>query len=299
MNGALLDHWLSSLQGGQTQKRSLGREMALVPTSAGLLRVLDSGGDRPAILLTPDGPCVIEHYLELIETLRDSFRVICFDMPGFGFSFPGRRYRLGIEETADAIIELMDASSVSSAILAFSCANGFFALNLALRYPDRVNGLILSQTPSLDSMRRWADRIVPKPLHIPFVGQIAMAAAAKRFAGGWFDIALPRDSEQKTFFIERAQQAVSAGGRFCLASLVQGLAQGENGDVQTVDCPVLAIHGDKDFSHKHTDFSSLKTHIPHARLDTFEGCGHFPDLERQDHFSGLVRRFADDRLNIR
>jgi pimeloyl-ACP methyl ester carboxylesterase len=59
-------------------------------------------------------------------------------MPGVGFSFPRYGYRFGIEESADFIVELLDAIFVPKAAFAFTCANGFFAMNLAKRYPGKT-----------------------------------------------------------------------------------------------------------------------------------------------------------------
>src|SRR5258707_2393635 len=111
--------------------------MRYVETAAGRLRVLDTGGGKPSLVLTPDGPCVIEHYDGLIRSFAERFRVVCFDMPGLGFSFPSRGYAFGVAETADAIVALLDALSIPKASFAFTCANGCFAMNLAVRYPQR------------------------------------------------------------------------------------------------------------------------------------------------------------------
>src|SRR5215510_7247285 len=151
MNGAIVDSLVTSLgRAGSRRRGAHESSMRYVRTRAGLLRVVDTGGSKPALALTPDGPCVIEHYDVLIRRFSERFRVVCFDMPGIGFSFPSSRYRFGIAETADVVVELLDAISVPKAALAFTCANGFFAMSLATRYPQRVSRLVLAQTPSLD-----------------------------------------------------------------------------------------------------------------------------------------------------
>jgi hypothetical protein len=89
MNGAVVDALITSFRRTAARKRG-----AYVPglryaqTTAAALRVSDTGGRKPALVLTPDGPCVIEHFDALIGAFSDRFRVVCFDMPGTGFSFP-------------------------------------------------------------------------------------------------------------------------------------------------------------------------------------------------------------------
>ena len=292
MNGAIVDSFITSFRRTQARKRGAHESSVhYVQTKAGKLRVIDTGGSKPALVLTPDGPCVIEHYDSLIKRFSEQFRVVCFDMPGVGFSFPRYSYQFCIAESVDFIVELLDALSVPKAAFAFTCANGFFAMNLAKRYPQRVTHLVLAQTPSFDGMRKWVDRNIPKPLQIPYVGQVITAVRAEFLATHWFDLALPRGSEHKGGFVAQAQKALHAGGCFCLASVVQGLLRGLEDDVRGVQCPTLAIHGDSDFSHKHTDFRSITDPIPHAQIITFSGCGHFPNLERSSNYVSHVQHF--------
>jgi hypothetical protein len=107
--------------------------------------------------------------------------------------------------------------------LAFTCANGFFALHLAKHHPNRASHLILGQTPSFQSMRQWSDRMIPKVLHVPYVGQIIAASLVRKMAASWYKQALPANSTQTDQFVQCADQALKSGGCFCLASLVQGL----------------------------------------------------------------------------
>ena len=281
MNGAIVDGFITSFRRIGARKRGAHESrMRYVQTKAGELRVIDTGGSEPVLVLTPDWPCAIEHYGGLIRRFSEQFRVICFDMPGNGFSFPSYGYRFGISESADFIVELLDALSVAKAAFAFTCVNGFIAMNLAKRYPQRVSRLVLAQTPSFDGMREWTARNIPKILRVPYVGQTVTAVKAWFIATHWFNRALPRGSEHKSGFVAQAQKALQAGGCFCLASTAQGfLLHGQEDDVRGVQCPTLAIHGDSDFSHRHTDFRSITDPIPHAQVIAFPGCGHFPKTQ--------------------
>jgi pimeloyl-ACP methyl ester carboxylesterase len=292
MSGALVDTLMTSFRRTAARKRGAHESnLRYVQTKAAALRVLDTGGNKPALVLTPDGPCVIEHFDVLIRRFSEHFRVVCFDMPGAGFSFPSRGYRFGVAETADVVVELLDALSISKAAFAFTCANGFFAMNLAKRYPHRVSHLVLAQTPSFACMRKWTDRNIPGLLRVPYLGQAVTAVKAEYLATRWFDRALPKGSEHKSGLVAHAQHALHAGGCFCLASLVQGMLQIQDDDVSGVQCPTLAIHGDSDFSHRDTDFGSITQPIPHAQVLRFEGCGHFPNLEQASNYVDHVQRF--------
>ena len=156
------------------QKDSIpGLPTRSVQTLVGPVRVYDSGSEKPCVVFVPDGPNVIEHYDRLIELLTPSVRVVCFDMPGFGYSFPRSTYDHSLDQGAKAVLGVLDALNIKAATLAFSCANGFYALRAAQMAPERISYLVLSQTPSITAMHAWTDRTIPRPLRIPVAGQIA------------------------------------------------------------------------------------------------------------------------------
>ncbi|MBE9030370.1 alpha/beta hydrolase [filamentous cyanobacterium LEGE 11480] len=265
--------------------------MQLLQTQAGTIRILDTGGSKQAIILVPDGPCVLEHYREIIQLLEPDFRVIGFDLPGFGFSYPSFKFDFSVSQMGETVIEVMDRLKLPFAALAFTCANGFFAMYAAQHYPDRVSHLVLGQTPSFQAMRQWDRQIIPRVLHIPYVGQLLAAGLVRQLSAKWYDKALPSRSEQKSSFVHQADQALLSGGCFCLASLVQGLNRTEDSSLQNITTPTLMIYGNRDRSHQHTDFTSVSVHVPEAKMIKFDGCGHFPDLEQPQQYIQSIKPF--------
>ena len=292
MSGAYIDSTIAAIRGRRRQKSSLNSEqMKLLQTQSGTLRVLDTGSRKHPLIMVPDGPCVLEHYADLFNLLSQDFRVIGFDLPGFGFSYPAFGFDFSINQMADTVVEVMNLMKIPVAALAFTCANGFFALSVAKRYPERVSHLVLGQTPSFQSMRQWNDQIIPKILHVPYIGQLLMAGIARKASAGWYNRALPKCSEHRTQFVQRADQALRAGGCFCLASFVQGLSRTQDAEISHVSTPTLLIYGNKDRSHRHTDFSSLREHVQTPDIVVFKDCGHFPDLEKPQEYARQMKKF--------
>ena len=87
-------------------------------------RVFDSESAKPCVVFVPDGPNVIEHYEAVFALLSPRRRVVCFDMPDFGFSLPTPTYAHSLDQGANAVIGVLDALEIERATLAFSCANG-------------------------------------------------------------------------------------------------------------------------------------------------------------------------------
>jgi len=260
----------------------------LLETRAGRIRVRDTGGAGPVIVMAPDGPNVIEHHAELIALLAPHARVVCFDLPGFGFSAPRADYAHTLGQGAGAILAVMDALDIREAAFAFSCANGFYAIAAAKLAPSRVRRLWLAQTPGFSAMPAWTARNVPKAIQTPVVGQLVNRFARRKLAHVWYGMAMP-DKPQRADFRKTAAHALGHGACFCLAGVVQGLSRADAADLTGVTQPTTLLWGDSDRSHKHTRAESLLELLPHAQIRHLPDCGHFPELEQPKTYAELIQ----------
>lgn len=258
----------------------------MLKTARGSVRAYDSGGKGPVVVMVPDGPNVIEHHADVIERLKSHARVICFEMPGFGFSRPGFRYDHSLQAGAQIILAVMDALEIREAALHFSCANGFYALAAARLAPQRIRRLLLCQTPSLEPMNAWVQRVIPWQVRTPVLGQVLVRATRRRVAHGWYAASLP-DKDSRAPFRATADHALAHGACFCLAGVVQGLIAADQKELEGVKQPLVLLWGDSDKSHRRTPVDSLLTLVPHAQVQHFPECGHFPDLERPQQYAEI------------
>jgi pimeloyl-ACP methyl ester carboxylesterase len=182
----------------------------------------------------------------------------------------------------------MDQLSIGRATLAFTCANGFYAIAAAKKAPERIVSMVLSQTPSLTQMRAWVDRRIPRAVRFPFVGQALVVATGRRAANRWYPAALAEGTDATTYQAI-ARKALVAGGCFCLAGIVQGLMNEESAALSGVETPTTMVWGGGDRSHQPTDPESIKEHLPLASVERYRDCGHFPDLEQPTRFAALLR----------
>jgi pimeloyl-ACP methyl ester carboxylesterase len=262
-----------------------------VTTPVGPVWVDDSGvlpgPPRPCVVFVPDGPNVMEHYANLIALLAPHVRVVCFDMPGFGRSFPDAAYLHSADQGAQAVLGVMDALEIDAATLAFSCVNGFYAYRTAQLAGARITRLVLSQTPSLEDMHRWTQRIIPWPIKTPIVGQVLGWLARKKIALRWYPIALPRHTNPRAFQ-KTTRRAMACGGCFCLAGVVQGMLAENASAFEGINTPCTLVWGGMDRSHKPTPLGSFRAHLPDAEIVVFDDCGHFPEIEQPERFAALL-----------
>lgn len=261
----------------------------LIQTSFGMVRYIDEGDkSKPCVIMAPDGPSVLEHFSKLIDELKNDFRVVVFDMPGFGFSYPINGYNHSLQSGSQVIKEVLDFLKIPKATLAFSCANGFYALIFATLNPNRVERIFSIQTPSFSEMENWVTRRIPLVLKIGFIGQIFSFLAKKKTPARWYPAALPKTTDKKPW-IDISLKNIEHGGCNCLAGVVQGLS--ESNQTQTpinVKCPTIMIWGTQDKSHTPTDPQSFLSLVPHAKIEIWNHVGHFGNLEDTKKFRELL-----------
>lgn len=78
-------------------------------------------------------------------------RVVSLDCRGHGLTRPlGPEEKIGIAQSADDVLALLDHLGIESAIMGGISMGAAIALNIVLRYPQRVRGLVLARPAWLD-----------------------------------------------------------------------------------------------------------------------------------------------------
>jgi pimeloyl-ACP methyl ester carboxylesterase len=137
-----------------------------VPVTGGTLRAEDTGGDRtPLVLIHADWTdSGIWH--PLIPLLRDRYRVITYDLRGFGRSSrPEQPFT-----RLDDLRALLDHFGIEQAVAVGHSGGGGTVLGLAVHHPDRVRALTLI-APGIHDY--------PWPADDPYFGECGPLIAAQ------------------------------------------------------------------------------------------------------------------------
>lgn len=131
MSGAWIDrlrlHWRKPSKAEQASWPA-GTRLIDLPNAA--IRVRVAGDGARTIMLTPDAPAVLEHYDRLIALLAPEARVVCFEFPGCGFSYPRFGFGFTLADYVGVLRGVLDALEVRRATLAFTCVNALVAMAL-------------------------------------------------------------------------------------------------------------------------------------------------------------------------
>ncbi len=109
------------------------------------LHYVDQGRGTPVLLLHGN-PTWSFLYRGVIERLRPHFRCIAPDLPGFGYSRPPPGYGYTPREHAAWVRLLLEELNVGRFILVAQDWGGPIGLRLAVEHPERVEGLVLTNT---------------------------------------------------------------------------------------------------------------------------------------------------------
>jgi pimeloyl-ACP methyl ester carboxylesterase len=245
------------------------------------VNVFDTGGSGPTAVLVPDGPCVADHFVELISILSPEFRVICIEMPGNGGSLPSLGYDYAFATGGHLLNEVISQLRIYDAVLSASCVNSHYALSAGATCPDRWVGIVLHQAIPIPELQRWGRRTLPGALNMPILGQLVAAIYRNRMTGQWFHKALP-PGISPTHLEAVAAERRRLGSCFCIASLCQAvLAERDpSGTYRDLASPVHLICGTADPTHRGTDWDSLARLLPNCSVSRLDGVGHFPEIER-------------------
>ena len=107
---------------------------------------VDEGSGRPIVLLHGN-PTWSFLYRDVIKGLRTGFRCVAPDYPGFGLSDrPDQGYRFTPREHAEILGSLIDSLELQQFIVMGQDWGGPIGMSIALRDPNRVEGLVFANT---------------------------------------------------------------------------------------------------------------------------------------------------------
>ena len=218
---------------------------------------VEAGAGNPLILLHGNGEDA-GYFVHQMEPFSRHFRVIALDTRGHGRT-PRGDAPFTIRQFADDLLAFMDAQGIGKAdILGFS-DGGNIAMIFAMRYPERVDRLILDGA-NLDASG------VKRSVQIPIeIGYRLARLFAKRRPGA----------------LKHAE----------MLGLMVNDPDVKPDELERIQAPTLVMAGDKDMiKESHTRL--IASRIPGARLMIIPG-DHFIANRQPDAFNEAVLSFLE------
>lgn len=217
----------------------------------------------------------------------ERFKVIVFDGRGCGrTSAPADPYT--VQQMADDTAGLMDAIGVKTAhVLGFSMG-GWIAIELALKYPERVKSLVLAGTSRRFSLL-GAERT---RVLIDLFDVVSPELFFRNFALWLFGEGFFSKKENIEGFVQGALNGPHPTTHHGLLGIARACLNYEGANsLEAINAPTLVVAGTDDIAQPPRQSRELASVIPNARLTVLDGCGHFMIYEAPESFNKAVLEF--------
>lgn len=256
--------------------------MAVLTVDGLTLAYIDEGRGTPVVLLHGWGGQAAS-MTPLVVGLRDVYRVLAFDLPGFGGS-SRPPIPWGVPEYAAFVQDALAALGIDRAVFVGHSFGGRICIWLATHVPGLVQKIVLIDAAGIrppltfrKRLRSQVYRIARATLNLPFFRRHRAELREKLIARfGSPDY--------------RAQTGVMR------ASMVKTINLDLSGLLQGIGAPTLLVWGEKDMETPLADGRTMERLIPGARLVCVASAGHFSYLDSPLFVLSMIRRFLQETV---
>lgn len=243
------------------------------------LAYADEGTGDPVVLLHGWGGQAAS-MTPLVTGLRDHYRVLALDLPGFGGSSPPP-VPWGAPEYAAFVKTATVALGITRATYIGHSFGGRIAIWLAAHAPETVQALVLIDAAGIRppaTLRRRTRQLFYKVartiLRLPILG-----------ARG------PALQERLAMRFGSADYRAATG--VMRASMVRTVNLDLTDCLKAINAPTLLLWGEKDVATPIADGRKMEHLIRGSRLIPVAGAGHFSYLDSPDFVNAVIKAFLD------
>jgi 2-hydroxy-6-oxonona-2,4-dienedioate hydrolase len=221
----------------------------------------------------------------VIPSLSARFRVLALDQIGFGGSDkPLLNYR--VSTFVDFLDGFLSELKIQRASLIGNSLGGWVTADFALKHPDRIERLVLSDAAGYAALAKTMD---PRALS-------ALRLASRediQYLG-------PLTFHDKRLYedIDLAfKQRVTAGDSYTVGQLLDSMIRGEDvldGRLGAIKKPTLILWGRDDKLIPVNFAARFNKEINASKLRVIDNCGHMPHVECPEKFNDALLQFLGD-----
>jgi len=249
----------------------------------------DLGKGDPVVFLHGSGPGVTAwaNWNKMFPLLKDDFHIFAPDMVGFGFTERPKDIVYTMNKWVQQTIDFFDAMKIKKANLVGNSFGGALALTMAIKYPERINKLVLmgsmgvtfpitygldtvwGYTPSFENMEELLELFT-----------YDHSFATKELIKTRYESSMQPGFQESfsSMFPEPRQKGVE-------------MMAGNEQYIRDIPHETLIIHGRDDRVIPLENSYKLLQMIGNSQLHVFGKCGHWSQIERTEEFADLLRGF--------
>ena len=237
-----------------------------------------SGGEGPATLLLHTIGGSASEWTRITPALDERLATIALDLPGHGESAPLDEQR-PVPDIAGVIVAFLDRLGLERISVVGSSMSGSDALELAIRYPERVERVVL-----VSATGPWADQPgLPVRHNLP-------THTSENKEIGWFRSQFhdPAAAAEAGFFEWWVATRSAADDGMIRAWRRRPLPERSLSECRA---PLLLIRGEHDPLHPAAWSQAWVDLLPQGEVATIDGARHFLNLEAPAALAALLIEF--------
>jgi len=281
------------------------RHQRWVQLPGGPVNVIERG-EGPPLVLVHGHTGRWANWLANIPFLSRKHRVIAMDLPGFGHS-PMPREPITIENYGRTLDALMDRLDLTAAPVVGNSMGGFAAAELAIKFPPRVERLVLVSAAGLATKYLGlSTEFFRRRSYAALVRAINLYAGVPEARAETL-VRRPRLRRQVLEIVVRHPELLSGpmafelmrgAGKPAAADATDAIMNYDYRDrVSEIACPTLIVWGRNDRVVPVSSAEEYHRLIDRSRVDVFEDTGHVAMLERPARFNATLEAFLAEEIS--
>lgn len=224
------------------------------------------------------------------EDLANDFRLVAFDPRGIGWSGSGgAATALSMDTFIDDVLGLMNEAQIERANILGTSFGGFVALEFALRFPQRVNKLILACTtaggpehvsPDIEILRSFTRN-----------PEFTLGEQIRRFFRPAFTEKFNTDHAEIVEKVCSLREQNEVDEETYGAQLRTAISFNVSDRLSELGHKTLVITGDRDNLVPRQNSENLAAKLPNATLRIIRDGSHMIFVENAEEFNGLITDF--------
>ncbi|HHT03717.1 MAG TPA: alpha/beta fold hydrolase [Bacteroidales bacterium] len=223
-----------------------------------------------------------------IEELKENYRVIAYDIRGFGSSDIGSK-DYSIELFVSDLISFMDKLQIKRAILCGFSMGGYIALNAIQNFHERFTSLLLCDTNCADDSPETKTKRIESIENIKEEGldKYAEESMKKLFAPISFTKQIAEIGLIREMIVKTPQESIF--------KTLHALANRQETctNLHKIKVPVLIMVGQQDKITPPDIARSMHEKIAESTISIIDNAGHLSNLENPDQFNSELRKFLN------
>ena len=248
------------------------------------IRYLEAGdAAKPTVILLHGLGGSAENWALTVPALAANYHVVVPDQIGFGKSDkPLLKYRVGTY--ADFLDKFMSELKIEKASLVGNSMGGWVAGLTAIKYPNRVEKIVLADAAGL----------LPKEVDMNQIYQLNNSTRDEIRANLKLIFASPALQNNEALVDQFFTQRVMANDGYTINSLIESIKRREDfldARLGEIKKPTLIVWGKQDGLLPLADGEKFNKGIANSEFVVFDNCGHVPQFEKAADFNKKILKF--------